>query len=176
MDFEDNIETSDISNLKYEDCSLAIILDNINIKIPKGKLIGLIGKIGSGKSTLINGLIGEVITLEEDNVEINISGSMSYVSQKSWIQNETIRNNILFGKPYQEEKYKKVIHYSAMESDLEIMADGDLTQIGEKGANLSGGQKLRVQLARALYSDDDIILLDDPLSPLDAHVGKFIFK
>jgi len=125
--------------MKTEEGELALILDNINIKVGKGKLIGLIGKIGSGKSTLINGLIGEVITLEEDNVEINISGTMSYVSQKSWIQNETIKNNILFGKPYDEKLYREAIFYSAMETDLEIMADGDLTQIGEKGANLSGG-------------------------------------
>ena len=101
---------------------------------------------------------------------------MSYVSQKSWIQNETVMDNILFGKPFEKQRYEDAIKYSAMEPDLKIMAEGDMTQIGEKGANLSGGQKLRIQLARALYSNDDIILLDDPLSPLDAHVGKFIFK
>ena len=148
----------------------------MNIKIRRGQLVGFLGKIGSGKSTLINALLGEAIALPKNDTHITIRGSMSYVSQKSWIQNETVRNNVLFGRPFNKKLYQATIHQSSMVSDLDIMQNGDLTQIGEKGANLSGGQRLRIALARALYAEKDIILLDDPLSPLDAHVGKFIFQ
>ena len=103
-------------------------------------------------------------------------GSTAYVAQTSWIQNATIQENILFGKPMNKEKYKEVLRVCSLEKDLEIMEFGDQTEIGERGINLSGGQKQRVQLARAIYQDSDVYLLDDIFSAVDAHTGSEIFK
>ena len=109
------------------------------------------------------------------NPHITVNGTIAYASQVPWIMNDTIRNNILFGKPYDEKRYKEAIKYSSLESDLELFENGDLSMIGKRGSTLSGGQKARVSLARALYSDADIIILDDILSAVDAHVGSFLF-
>lgn len=107
---------------------------------------------------------------------IHISGSMSYVQQTPWILNQTIRNNILLGEELDEDRYNDTIEICQLARDLEILEGGDLTQIGEKGINLSGGQKARVSIARAVYANNDIVLMDDPLSALDAHVRKEIFQ
>ena len=107
---------------------------------------------------------------------IKLGGSISLVQQTSWIQNMTIRDNILFGMPFEEDKYSRIIEACQLESDLEILKGGDLTEIGEKGINLSGGQKARISLARALYSNSDIFLMDDPLSALDANVKQKVFE
>jgi ATP-binding cassette subfamily C (CFTR/MRP) protein 1 len=98
------------------------------------------------------------------------------VPQQAWIQNATLKDNIIFGKPFDKLKYEKVLDVCALRPDLEMLPGGDSTEIGEKGINLSGGQKQRIALARAVYSDSDIYLLDDPLSAVDAHVGKHIFE
>uniref|UniRef100_A0A3Q4IC03 ABC-type glutathione-S-conjugate transporter n=1 Tax=Neolamprologus brichardi TaxID=32507 RepID=A0A3Q4IC03_NEOBR len=103
-------------------------------------------------------------------------GSLAFVPQQAWIQNATLKDNILFGSPHEEEIFKKVIQACALALDLELLPGGDLTEIGEKGSNLSGGQKQRVSLARAVYSQADIYLLDDPLSAVDSHVGKHLFE
>jgi ATP-binding cassette subfamily C (CFTR/MRP) protein 1 len=107
---------------------------------------------------------------------ISINGSVSYVQQNPWIQNRTIRDNILFGNEMDEAKYAETIRVCQLERDLEILPAGDMTEIGEKGINLSGGQKARVSLARAVYADRDIVLMDDPISALDANVKKRIFR
>ena len=114
--------------------------------------------------------------LEVIDKPIKIRGSVGYVEQSSWIQNKTIMDNILFGLPYSEAKYKTTISACQLERDLEILPAGDQTEIGEKGINLSGGQKARISLARAVYADNDIILMDDPISALDANVRKKIFE
>lgn len=101
---------------------------------------------------------------------------MAYVSQKAWMQNATVKENILFGQPFDSERYEGAVHFSCLASDVEVLVNGDQTVIGEKGVNLSGGQKARVALARALYQDSDIYLLDDPISAVDAHVGRFIMQ
>ena len=101
---------------------------------------------------------------------------MAYVQQQPWIQNKSIKENILFGIEYNEARYKETIKICELKRDLEILPAGDLTEIGEKGINLSGGQKARVGLARAVYSDREIFLMDDPISALDANVKKKIFK
>ena len=103
-------------------------------------------------------------------------GSVAYIAQQAWIQNATLQDNILFGKPMNREHYDKVIAACALEPDLKILPAGGMTEIGEKGINLSGGQKQRVSVARAVYQDCDVYLLDDPLSAVDAHVGKHIFE
>lgn len=104
-----------------------------------------------------------------------MDGSVAYVSQQAWIQNVTLQDNILFGKPLDKQYYNEVIHACALLEDIKLLPSGDQTEIGERGINLSGGQKQRVALARAIYSRADIYLLDDPLSAVDSHVGKHIF-
>jgi ABC-type transport system involved in cytochrome bd biosynthesis fused ATPase/permease subunit len=108
--------------------------------------------------------------------EIILNGNVSYVSQVPWIQNDTLRNNILFNSEYNEGKYNYVLDICELRPDLEILVGGDMTEIGEKGINLSGGQKARISIARALYADSDLFFFDDPISALDAHVGASIMK
>lgn len=134
----------------------------------------VLGKVGSGKSSLISGLLGEMHKLNPKG-KVSINGSTAYVPQQAWIQNATLRNNILFHGEYDQELYEHIIEACALKPDLAIMPAGDATEIGEKGINLSGGQKQRISLARALYSRADIYMLDDPLSAVDSHVGKHIF-
>lgn len=137
------------------------------------KICIVLGKVGSGKSSLLSGLLGEMHKLNEGHV--NVNGSTAYVPQQAWIQNATLRDNILFGVDYDERLYDKILNSCALKPDLDIMPAGDLTEIGEKGINLSGGQKQRISLARAVYSKADIYMLDDPLSAVDSHVAKHIF-
>ncbi|XP_077594389.1 ATP-binding cassette sub-family C member 3 isoform X1 [Stigmatopora nigra] len=148
------------------------VLQNINILVPQGSLLAIVGHVGCGKSSLISSLLGEMEKLDGD---VSIRGSVAYVPQQAWIQNATLRDNILFGKTYNEQKYRCVLEACALTPDLDVLPGGDMTEIGEKGINLSGGQRQRVSLARALYSDADVYLLDDPLSAVDAHVSKHIF-
>ena len=106
---------------------------------------------------------------------LHLNGRTAYVAQQAWIQNETVRENILFGKSYDEKFYNQIIQACSLVVDFNIMPAGDSTEIGEKGINLSGGQKQRISLARSVYADLDIYLFDDPLSAVDAHVGKSMF-
>ncbi|CAH0555486.1 unnamed protein product [Brassicogethes aeneus] len=148
------------------------ILKNINIRLPKGSLTAVVGSVGAGKSSLILASLGE---MEKNSGRVNTIGSIAYVAQQAWIQNATLKDNILFGKPYDQRIYNKVVKACALKPDFDMLPAGDQTEIGEKGINLSGGQKQRVSLARAVYADSDIYLLDDPLSAVDSHVGKHIF-
>ncbi|XP_077406386.1 ATP-binding cassette sub-family C member 3 isoform X2 [Vanacampus margaritifer] len=148
------------------------VLHDINVLVPQGSLLAVVGHVGCGKSSLISALLGEMEKLEG---EVSIRGSVAYVPQQAWIQNATLRDNILFGKAYNEQKYHCVLEACALTPDLQVLPGGDMTEIGEKGINLSGGQRQRVSLARALYNDADVYLLDDPLSAVDAHVSKHIF-
>ncbi|WWC87583.1 uncharacterized protein L201_002473 [Kwoniella dendrophila CBS 6074] len=146
-------------------------LENINIEIPRGgQIIGIVGPVGSGKSSLLQGLIGEMSILHGS---ITFGGRLAYCQQSAWIQNASVRDNILFGQPWDEARYWDAIRNSSLMTDLELLPDGDLT---EAGVNLSGGQKQRINIARALYYDADIVLFDDPLSAVDAHVGKALFE
>ncbi|RIB18714.1 P-loop containing nucleoside triphosphate hydrolase protein [Gigaspora rosea] len=147
-------------------------LHKINISIPRGKLIAIVGPVGSGKSSLLSALIGEMKGIKG---EVIFGGNVGYCPQTAWIQNATLRDNITFGLPFNYEKYHRVIKDCCLEPDLNVLPSGDLTEIGEKGVNLSGGQKQRVNVARAVYYNADIILLDDPLSAVDAHVGRRLF-
>ena len=128
--------------------------------------------MASGKSSMISSMLGE---MHKFSGSININGSISYVPQQSWIQQTTVRENILFGKPYNESFYKQCLEACSLTTDIALFPAGDETELGEKGINLSGGQKQRISLARAVYSGADIYLLDDPLSAVDSKVGKHIF-
>uniref|UniRef100_A0A669C2V6 ATP-binding cassette, sub-family C (CFTR/MRP), member 2 n=1 Tax=Oreochromis niloticus TaxID=8128 RepID=A0A669C2V6_ORENI len=157
------------SDIVRQDPSFSIV----NLDIEPGQLVAVVGAVGSGKSSLMSALLGE---MHSTKGFINIMGSLAFVPQQAWIQNATLKDNILFGSPHEEENFKKVIQACALAPDLELLPGGDLTEIGEKGINLSGGQKQRVSLARAVYSQADIYLLDDPLSAVDSHVGKHLFE
>uniref|UniRef100_A0A8B9HQ01 ATP-binding cassette, sub-family C (CFTR/MRP), member 12 n=1 Tax=Astyanax mexicanus TaxID=7994 RepID=A0A8B9HQ01_ASTMX len=138
-----------------------------------GNLLGVCGNVGSGKTSLISSIL-EQMHLKSGSVSAN--GTFAYVSQQAWIFHGSVRDNILMGEPFDQERYDRVIHACCLAPDLAILPFGDQTEIGERGLNLSGGQKQRVSVARAVYSNRDIFLLDDPLSAVDAHVGKHIFE
>ncbi|KAL6466399.1 hypothetical protein MHYP_G00242030 [Metynnis hypsauchen] len=149
------------------------VLKNVSLDIAPGRLVAVVGAVGSGKSSLISALLGE---MHNHSGSINIKGSVAYVPQQAWIQNATLKDNVLFGSDLDEDKFQRVLKACALEQDLELLPGGVLTEIGEKGINLSGGQKQRVSLARAAYSSADTYLLDDPLSAVDSHVGKHLFE
>jgi ATP-binding cassette subfamily C (CFTR/MRP) protein 1 len=133
-----------------------------------------VGKVGSGKSSLVSALTGNIQLVGAETVQVG--KSIAIVEQEPWIQNMTLKKNILFGNEYNEERYKNVIQVCELADVLAVLKSGDSTEIGEKGINLSGGQKARVAIARAVYQNSDILILDDPLSALDVHVGRRIFK
>jgi ABC-type multidrug transport system fused ATPase/permease subunit len=144
-----------------------------DLEVQHGDLCCLVGKVGSGKSSLLLSLMGEIDKLKGS---VTLSGNLSYAAQTACVLNCTVRENILYGKEYDEERYEKVVHACALVDDIKNLEAGDQTQIGEKGISLSGGQKQRVGLARAIYHEADIYLLDDPLSAVDAHTGAHIFE
>ncbi|KAF1544914.1 Multidrug resistance-associated protein 4, partial [Eudyptula minor] len=150
-------------------------LQQLSFTVRRGELLAVIGPVGAGKSSLLSAVLGE---LPKDKGLINVTGRIAYVSQQPWVFSGTVRSNILFDKEYEKEKYEKVLKVCALKKDLELLANGDLTVIGDRGATLSGGQKARVNLARlvAVYQDADIYLLDDPLSAVDAEVGRHLFE
>jgi ATP-binding cassette subfamily C (CFTR/MRP) protein 1 len=154
-----------------------IILKNINLEIYRGEFICIIGEVGSGKSSLLHAVMNNMLQIRQDSKpQVIVNGSLSYVSQTPWIQNDTLKNNILFHSPYEEKKYNYVLDVCELLPDLAILVGGDMTEIGEKGINLSGGQKARISIARAIYAENEIFLFDDPISALDAHVGQNIMK
>lgn len=170
------------------------VLRNVNVTFPKGELSVISGKTGTGKSLMLAAILGEVDLLEgslyvpkapplseRHDSKANrdnwiIPSAIAYVAQIPWIENASIRDNIVFGLPFDEERYKKTVEVCALKKDLEMLTDGENTEIGANGINLSGGQKWRVTLARAIYSRAGILVLDDIFSAVDAHVGRYIFE
>uniref|UniRef100_A0A671TKV7 ATP binding cassette subfamily C member 12 n=1 Tax=Sparus aurata TaxID=8175 RepID=A0A671TKV7_SPAAU len=148
-------------------------LRNISFTLHKGNLLGVCGNVGSGKTSLISSILEQMHLLQGS---LTAGGTFAYVSQQAWIFHGTVQENILMGEPFNQAKYDRVVDVCSLRPDLEILPYGDQTEIGERGLNLSGGQKQRISLARAVYSNKDIFLLDDPLSAVDAHVGKHIFE
>ncbi|KIK99142.1 hypothetical protein PAXRUDRAFT_132675 [Paxillus rubicundulus Ve08.2h10] len=146
---------------------------DVTLTIPRGQLAAIVGPVGSGKSSLLQGIIGE---MRRVSGHVSLGGRVAYCPQTTWIQNATLANNIIFGRPFEEEKYWRIVEIACLLPDLQLLPDGDLTEIGERGINLSGGQKQRVSIARALYCDPEIVIFDDPLSAVDAHVGKALFE
>nr|XP_038041973.1 multidrug resistance-associated protein 1 isoform X4 [Anas platyrhynchos] len=149
------------------------ILKNLSVSIPEGSLVAVVGQVGSGKSSFLSAILGEMEKLEGT---VQRRGSVAYVAQQAWIQNDSLQENILFGANLNRSYYELVLESCALLPDLEQLPKGDQTEIGERGVNISGGQKQRVSLARAVYSNADLYLLDDPLSAVDVHVGKHLFE
>ncbi|ETN38505.1 uncharacterized protein HMPREF1541_06540 [Cyphellophora europaea CBS 101466] len=169
-------------------------LRDLNLEFPKGELSVVSGRTGSGKSLLLSSIIGEAEVLggsvavpkppkaaerydsKATKRDWIIPSSIAYVAQIPWIENATIRDNILFGLPLDNERYQKVLHVAALEKDLDMLEDGEQTDIGANGINLSGGQKWRVSFARALYSRAGVLVLDDIFSAVDANVGRHLYE
>lgn len=151
----------------------APVLKDLTLSVKTGSLVAVVGSVGSGKSSLLSAILG---TLEKVSGTIDVEGRLAYVPQQSWIQNATVKGNVVFMNRLDEDRYREVIESCALLPDLEILPGGENTEIGEKGINLSGGQKLRLSLARAVYHDADVYLLDDPFSAVDVHVAAHLFE
>ena len=147
------------------------VLRDISFTVEHGEFAVIVGKIGSGKSSLLKALLGEMNILRGS---ARLEGTVAYIAQEAFLVNDTIRNNILFGKEYDRERYREALRVCQLREDLEILPAGDQTEIGENGLNLSKGQKQRVSIARAVYADADVYLIDDSLSALDQEMGKAI--
>jgi len=185
--FMDDIVKPGASNLrpKPEDCGVKIenltaawtedstTLENINMEVEPGNLYAVIGPVGCGKSSLLMATLGE---LPSKKGSVQVKGRISYASQEAWIFNGSLKYNITFGQEFDEAKYRKVIRVCALERDIELLSEGDMTLVGERGVSLSGGQRARVNLARAVYKDADVYIMDDPLSAVDANVGRHLFN
>ncbi|XP_071734211.1 ABC transporter C family member 8-like [Rutidosis leptorrhynchoides] len=161
------------ADFAWDPDSLAPILQNVNLKVKCGQKVAVCGPVGAGKSSLLYALLGEIT---KTSGTVDVSGSIAYVSQISWIQSGTIQDNILYGLQMERTRYEKAINACALDKDIEAFDHGDLTEIGQRGLNMSGGQKQRIQLARAVYNDADIYLLDDPFSAVDAHTAASLFN
>ncbi|KAJ1853661.1 hypothetical protein LPJ73_002600 [Coemansia sp. RSA 2703] len=157
---------------KWNNSDVQPTLSDIELECKRSELVAVIGKVGSGKSSLLSAILGEMV---KSSGEVTVTGSIAYAPQQPWILNATLRDNILFGHCFEQEFYNRVIEVCALGPDLEMLPAGDMTEIGENGINLSGGQKARVSLARAVYARADIYILDDPLAAVDAYVGRHIF-
>lgn len=171
------------------------ILEGVNIRVKPGELCAIVGPVGSGKSTICASILNEAVLSEGSHV--TLKGRVAYVAQTAWILNKTVRDNILFGLPYEEDRYNRVLETCCLTHDLKILEEGDMTEIGERGINLSGGellcfpmmvlyqfysiyyccigQKQRISVARAAYSNADVFIFDDPLSALDPEVAEKVF-
>ncbi|XP_064395751.1 ATP-binding cassette sub-family C member 10-like [Halichondria panicea] len=152
-----------------------VTLTDINLTIHPGELVGVVGRVGSGKSSLLSAITAEMNKLGGEVGVACVGSGFGLATQECWIQHATVRDNILFGLPYQADRYNRVLHACALHQDLLVLPGGDLTEVGENGVTLSGGQKARISLARAVYQDKSVYLLDDPLSAVDAHVGAHLF-
>lgn len=151
-----------------------LVLRDINLVVPKGSSVAIIGKVGSGKSSLLSAILGELYW--EKGSKVQLSGNLAYLGQNPWLVSGTIKEAILFGLPLEKEKLESVVKCSGLEEDLKHLPHGIDTMLGDRGINLSGGQKTRVNLARCFYADKDIYLLDDPISALDVNVAKHVME
>ncbi|KAF2888364.1 hypothetical protein ILUMI_17809, partial [Ignelater luminosus] len=161
-----------IENAVVKSDAVANILENINLNIKPGLTI-LTGPVGAGKSTLLRLMLSDV---KKSRGTVEISGKMSYASQEPWLFPGTVRQNIIFGEVFDEKRYETVVKVCALKKDIAAFPEGDKTLLTDKGLNLSGGQKARINLARAIYKVANVYLLDNCLSAVDTHVGKHIFQ
>ncbi|KAJ7591990.1 P-loop containing nucleoside triphosphate hydrolase protein [Mycena floridula] len=160
-------------------------LRDISVSFPEGKLSVVTGPTASGKTALLMAILGEMTLLEGNIVmdknpsrvdEFGLTHCISYVSQTPWLRNQSIKDNILFGYPFDKQRYEDVLECCALNPDLNVLEDGDETEIGAGGISLSGGQKARVALARAVYARTQFVLVDDPLSAVDSHTSRFLYE
>ncbi|KAG0329096.1 hypothetical protein BGZ99_003480 [Dissophora globulifera] len=158
----------------WDDENGSPVLARINLQVKRGQVVAIVGDVGSGKSSLLAALLGQI---RQTGVgpRLKLFGKVSFAPQEAWLINASLRENIVFGKQYETERYNAVLKACALEQDLALLSYGDMTEIGERGGNLSGGQKQRVSLARAVYDKSDIVIMDDTLSAVDQNVGKHIF-
>ena len=164
-----NLNEPLLSNVETEvEDGFKAVNRNINFTVADGDLLCVIGKVGAGKSSLLATVMGETVVTSGT---VDWNGRIAYVEQEPCILSDSVRNNIIFGLPLDEDKLSKVIEVCELKEDLKLFARGLDTEIGERGVNISGGQKARLSLARACYSDSDIYLLDDPLSAVDPNVA-----
>lgn len=168
-----DVEAPSVSVSMVSGAPLPPTLSVAAMDIYRGKLVFVVGPVGCGKSTLLHGLLNEVPLVSG---RIQISGSVAYCAQKPWILNETVRENILLGRAYNREKFNDVVAACALEPDMKQLQKGAATLIGERGVNVSGGQKARVSLARTAYAGADLNLLDDPLAAVDPHVAAHLLE
>lgn len=150
-----------------------LAVSRVSIRAGPGDLLAVVGQVGAGKSSLIAAILGELTVVAGS---LAARGAIGYVGQKPYIQNCSVRENILFGQKFEESRYTECIAMCCLLQDMAALPAGDATEIGERGVNLSGGQKARVALARAVYADADVFLLDDPLSAVDTQVARHIFE
>jgi|AntRauTorckE5430_2_1112549.scaffolds.fasta_scaffold01045_2 ATP-binding cassette subfamily C (CFTR/MRP) protein 1 len=183
-DIASSVVGSTLSGANEEPLEDVETLRNISVTINEGELVAVVGSVGSGKSSFLSAILGEMEPMNGSTVhvpralnQVDEANFVSYCSQSPWVVNDTLRGNVLFGRDFDQRRYDEVIDACALLDDLAVLPAGDSTEIGERGINLSGGQKARVSLARALYAKNTkLILLDDPLSAVDAHVGEHLFK
>ncbi|PYI28928.1 putative ABC multidrug transporter [Aspergillus indologenus CBS 114.80] len=163
--------SSNTHSERESDAKTPFQLLGMDFEIGRGELVAVIGSVGSGKTSLLAALAGD---MRQTAGSVRIGATRGYCPQYAWVQNTTVRDNILFGREYDDHRYNEVIDACALRSDLAMFPDGDQTEIGERGITISGGQKQRLNIARAIYSDSELVLMDDPLSAVDAHVGRHI--
>ncbi|KAJ3309498.1 Multidrug resistance-associated protein 1 [Boothiomyces sp. JEL0838] len=159
-------------DVELEPVSDAFKIENVTITVKKGSKVGIVGPVGSGKSSLLSAIIGE---MPKVSGELNLGGKLAYCSQQPWILTDTVEGNIVFNNEFNQDRFDKVLEATGLDKDMKQFPAGVKTEIGEKGVNLSGGQKARVAMARAMYQNSDIVILDDPISALDAQVGRKVF-
>ncbi|KAI9317309.1 P-loop containing nucleoside triphosphate hydrolase protein [Dichotomocladium elegans] len=186
VEFCHQIGFADNATFGWERCPYKAIVKNLNVVFPRHKLSIIIGPTGSGKSTLLASLLGETycwqgrsmlpVNQNQNEASTGPVSGIAYVAQNAWIQNRSIRDNILFGLPYNAERYEQTLYATSLAMDLNTFEYGDLTEVGERGITLSGGQKQRIALARAVYSQAEIVILDDCLSAVDAHTAKHLYE
>ncbi|XP_071960141.1 ATP-binding cassette sub-family C member 9-like [Antedon mediterranea] len=164
------------ASFKWDIDSSETILRNINFEIPRGRLTIIVGEVGSGKSSLLSAIMGEMYTVDGGVKWNSPFSSIAYSGQEAWLRNASVKDNIVFNSEYDTLRYQQVISSCALIPDIQILPAGSMTEIGEKGINLSGGQRQRISVARAFYSDNQVVLLDDPMSALDVHVGAHVFE
>ncbi|KAB0797838.1 hypothetical protein PPYR_08831 [Photinus pyralis] len=170
----EKVDAIEIGNgiAKWNEFSSDNVFENLNLRVKQGSVVAIIGPVGSGKSSLLQ-LILKELPLSDGQLKIN--GNISYASQEPWLFTGTVRKNILFNNDYNRTRYKDVVKKCSLKRDLSLLPHGDVTVVGERGISLSGGQRARINLARAVYQDADIYLLDDPLSAVDTHVARELF-
>ncbi|KAL5623550.1 hypothetical protein FOBRF1_002800 [Fusarium oxysporum] len=166
------IQTSGTEVRPVQDSDVPFSLNAISLVCQKGELAGIIGSVRSGKTPLLSALAGDI---RQTGGILQFAADRACCAQYAWIQNASVRDNITFGKPFNQQFYSDVVHACALLPDFELLPHGDMTEIGERGVTLSWGQKQRINIACAIYSDAGIVLLDDPLSAVDVHVGTHIF-